>query len=78
MGTRKRILVLRIIFQKRIMKETFIAFDNVNRIIMFNIIKIVEIKHADSRILYNLYKDKIVIMEIQYNVEEIKINKGVW
>lgn len=43
------------------------ALDYVNSIIMFNI-KIFEIKYADRRILYNLYKDKIVIMEIQYNV----------
>lgn len=44
---------------------------------MFNMIKIVEIKHADRRILYNLYKDETALIKIQDYVEEAKRNKGI-
>lgn len=86
MGTRKAILALRIIIQKRIRKnkQTLIvfvdiekAFDNVNWKIMFNMMARVGIKHVDRELLNKLYKDELAVIKIQGNVEEEKINKGV-
>jgi hypothetical protein len=74
MGTRKTILALRIIIQKRIRKDkqTFIAFvdiekalDNVNWKVMFIMMKRLRIKYTGRKLLYNLYKDEFAIIWIQ-------------
>jgi len=84
--TRETILALKIIIRKRIRKnkQTFIAFvdiekafDNVKWKLMFDMMTRVGIKHADRKLLYKLYKDELAVIEIQDNVEEAKINKGV-
>jgi len=86
MGTREEIFTLRIIIQKRIRKDKQIfiafvdikkAFDNVNWKIIFNMMKRLGIKYTDGKILYNLYKDELAVIKIQYEVEKAKINKRI-
>ena len=85
-GTREAILALRLITAKRTSagKKTAIAFidlekafDNVNWRIIFQILERLGVKYRDRRVLYNLYKEQVAIVEIGNEREIGKIRKGV-
>lgn len=86
MGTRKAILALRLIIEKRIRKDksTFIAFvdtekafDNVNLEIMYKMPKRAGVATTERKLLYQLYKNKIAIIKMGDIQKESTIKKGV-
>ena len=85
-GTREAILALRLIASKRraLGKKTAIAFidlekafDNVNWKIMFRILEKLGVKYRDRRILFNLYKNQVAVIEVGKEKEVAEIRKGV-
>ena len=85
-GTRDAILALRLITAKRraFGQKTAIAFidlekafDNVNWEIMFKILEKLGIKYRDRRVLFNLYKEQMAVIEIGKEKETAEIRKGV-
>jgi len=85
-GTREAILSLRILIEKqiRVNKDVLIAFvdlekafDNVNWDKMFNILKRLEITYNDRRVIYNLYKNQVIQIQLDGIEEVARIGKGV-
>ncbi|KAL1448655.1 hypothetical protein WDU94_014027 [Cyamophila willieti] len=73
-GTREAILALRLITEEgmRVNKPVYIAFvdlqkafDNVNWNLMMNILKNIDVKYKDRRLIYNLYKNQRAYIEIK-------------
>lgn len=85
-GTREAILSLRLIIEKRMVrnKDTYIAFvdlekafDSVKWEVMFEILKRIGIKYHDRRIIWELYKNEVGIIKGDSKEEIAKIKKGV-
>ncbi len=85
-GTREAILSLRIILEKRLKKglNTYVAFvdlekafDNVEWTRMFKVLKEIGIKFKERRAIWNLYKEQKAEINVEEEVREAKIQKGV-
>uniref|UniRef100_A0A8D8YBX5 Craniofacial development protein 2 n=1 Tax=Cacopsylla melanoneura TaxID=428564 RepID=A0A8D8YBX5_9HEMI len=85
-GTREAILALKLIAEEsmRVNKPLFIAFvdlqkafDNVNWKLMMKILKDIGIEYRDRRIIFNLYRNQSMHIEVNQEIEKAKIKKGV-
>ncbi|KAI5714823.1 hypothetical protein M8J77_005970 [Diaphorina citri] len=85
-GTREAILALRLIAEEsmRVNQPLFIAFvdlqkafDNVNWSLMMKILKDIGVEYRDRRIIFNLYRNQSMHIEINQESEKAKIKKGV-
>ncbi|KAF0746843.1 Reverse transcriptase domain-containing protein [Aphis craccivora] len=85
-GTREAILGLRVILEKQIdrQKITYMAFidleksfDSINWTSLFKIVEETEIDFKDRRILYKIYEEQEVIININTTTVTAKIQKGV-
>ncbi|KAI5734139.1 hypothetical protein M8J77_003012 [Diaphorina citri] len=85
-GTREAILALRLITDEsfRVNKPLYIAFvdlqkafDNVNWNQMMKILKDIGVSYKDRRIIFNLYRNQTTHIEINKEMEQAEIKKGV-
>lgn len=85
-GTREAILALRLIAEEsmRVNKALFVAFvdlqkafDNVNWNLMMKILKDIGVEYRDRRIIFNLYRNQSMHIEVNQESEKAKIKKGV-
>lgn len=82
----RHLLTLRALIEKQIRKseDTFVtfvdlekAFDDVKRSKLFDILKTIGIKYYDRRYIYNLYKNRTLLVRTDGKEEEVRIKKGV-
>lgn len=85
-GTREAIIALRQILERRLdlnlnTYTTFIdlekAFDKINWKLLFNTLRDRKIDWRDRRVILRLYKDQKTLVDINGEVREAKIRKGV-
>lgn len=85
-GTREAILALKLIAEesRRVNKPLFIAFvdlqkafDNVNWNLMMKILKNIGVEYKDRKIIYNLYRQQTMYIEVNKESERANIKKGV-